>query len=47
MTSTPTTEPEHGTIPVSRELRDKIRVAKAREGMSYDEYLRAELSLTD
>lgn len=39
--------PSHGTIPVSPELRDKIRVAKAREGLSYDEYLRAELSLTD
>jgi hypothetical protein len=50
MESPSTTEaesPAHGTIPISCELRDRIRVAKAREGMTYDEYLRAELSLTD
>jgi hypothetical protein len=45
--STPPNEPAHGTIPVSPELRDKIRVAKAEDGLTYDEYLRAELSLTD
>ena len=50
MESPPTTEPEspaHGTIPISRDLRDRLRVAKAREGMTYDEYLRENLSLTD
>jgi len=37
--------PEYRNVPVSVELRDKIRVAKAEEGVSYDEYLRENLSL--
>lgn len=45
--TTETESPAHGTIPVSPELRDKIRVAKAEDGLTYDEFLRAELSLTD
>jgi len=45
--STNTTEsgPEYRTVPVTAELRDKLRVAKAEEGVSYDEYLRENLSL--
>lgn len=38
-------EPEYRTVPVSEELRDKLRVAKAEEGVSYEEYLRENLSL--
>jgi len=45
--SSNTTEsgPEYRTVPVTTELRDKLRVAKAEEGVSYDEYLRENLSL--
>lgn len=45
MTSPPSTEREYRTVPVSTELRDKLRVAKAEEGVSYDEYLKENLSL--
>lgn len=45
MTSPPTTEREYRTVPVSAELRDKLRVAKAEQGVSYDEYLKQNLSL--
>lgn len=33
------------TIGVSEELRDRLRVEKAKEGVTYDEYLRENLSL--
>jgi hypothetical protein len=39
--------PEYRTIPVTDDLREQLRVAKAKRGVSYDEYLRAELSLED
>jgi hypothetical protein len=49
MSSPSTTQAESGseyrTVPVSVELRDKLRVAKAEQGVSYDEYLRENLSL--
>ena len=38
-------DPEYRSVPVSVELRDKLRVAKAEQGVSYDEYLRQNLSL--
>jgi hypothetical protein len=47
MQSNPSTEPNHGTITVSRELFSELRVATAEEGVTYDEYLRENLSLTD
>ncbi len=47
MTESQSKSPSYGTIPVSPELRDKIRLEKARKGISYDEYLRNELSLTE
>ena len=37
--------PAETTIPVSRELRDKIRLAKTREDVHYDTWLRENLSL--
>ena len=48
--SPPTTDTEGidrpGTsIPVSTELRDKIRVEKAREGLDYDTWLRENLPI--
>jgi hypothetical protein len=45
MSSTPSTESELSSVPVSVELRDKLRVAKAEKGVSYDEYLKENLSL--
>lgn len=49
MTSPSSTATESGqeyrTVPVSVDLRDKLRVAKAKDGVSYDEYLRENLSL--
>lgn len=38
---------EFRTVPVRVDLRDKLRVAKAQDGVSYDEYLREHLSLTE
>jgi predicted DNA binding CopG/RHH family protein len=35
------------TIPVSSDLQAEIRVAKAESGMSYDEYLREQLALSE
>ena len=35
------------TIPVSNDLRDRLRVAKAEDGDSYDTWLRENLSLED
>lgn len=37
--------PAETTIPVSRELRDWIRLEKTREGVHYDTWLRENLSL--
>ena len=37
--------PAETTIPVSRELRDKIRLAKTRQDVDYDTWLRENLSL--
>lgn len=45
--STPTTGGEYAYVPVSPELRDTLRVAKAEDGDTYDEFLREELSLTE
>jgi len=42
-----TTDREYRTLTVSPELRDKIRIAKAESGQSYDEYLRENLSLAE
>jgi len=38
-------EIEYRTIPVSREFRQKLRVAKAKEGDTYEQYLRKHVSL--
>jgi len=49
MSSPPTTQTgsdsEYRNVPVSVEFRDKLRVAKAEQGVSYEEYLRENLSL--
>jgi hypothetical protein len=45
MPSPSTNQTEYRSVPVSEELRDRLRVAKAEEGVSYDEYLRENLSL--
>ena len=37
--------PAETTIPVSRELRDKIRLEKTRQDVNYDQFLRENLSL--
>ncbi len=42
---TGSTEREYRTIPVSPEFRDKLRVAKAKTGESYEEFLRKHVSL--
>lgn len=44
--SLPTTDGASTTVPVSPELRDRLRVAKAESGQSYDDYLRENLSLS-
>ena len=36
---------EYGNIPVSTEFRQKLRVAKAEAGDTYEEYLRKQVSL--
>lgn len=36
---------QYTTLPVSEELRDHVRVAKAEAGQSYDDYLREHLPL--
>jgi len=35
------------TIPVSSELRDRLRVAKAEDGVAYDTWLRENLQIED
>jgi len=42
---TGSTEREYRTIPVSPEFRDKLRVAKAEHGESYEQFLRKHVSL--
>ena len=42
---TGTTDTEYGNIPVSTEFRQKLRVAKAEAGDTYEEYLRKHVSL--
>lgn len=44
--SPPTTDGASTTVPVTPELRDRLRVAKAESGQSYDDYLRENLSLS-
>jgi hypothetical protein len=44
-TGTEGIDPAETTIPVSRELRDKIRLEKTREDVDYDSWLRENLSL--
>ena len=36
---------EYTTLVVSPQFRDKIRVAKAEDGLSYEEYLRQHLPI--
>ncbi len=43
----PTTESDYTTVPISPELRDRIRVAKAKTGQSYEAFLRENLSLSE
>lgn len=42
---TGTTDREYTTLVVSPEFRDKVRVAKAEQGQSYEEYLRQHLPI--
>ena len=41
--STGTTDKEYAYLSVSPELRDKIRLAKAEHGQSYEDYLKSHL----
>jgi len=43
----PTTDSGYTTVPISPELRDRIRVAKAEAGQSYETFLRENLSLSE
>lgn len=50
MTAPPSTERDENSndyrpLTVSREFRDKVRVAKAEAGQSYEEYLKQHLPL--
>jgi hypothetical protein len=45
MVDTSTRDRDDTTLCVSRELRDEIRVAKAKEGVSYDDYLSRHLPI--
>jgi len=48
MTDRPsTTDTASTTIPVTPDLRDRLRVAVAKDGTTYDEYLRQQLPLDD
>jgi hypothetical protein len=44
--SPPTADSGFTTLPITPELRDRLRVAKAESGQSYDDYLRENLSLS-
>ena len=39
------TDTEYTTLVVTPEFRDKVRVAKAEAGLSYEEYLRQHLPI--
>lgn len=41
--ATDSDSPNWATIVVTQDYRDKIRVAKAQEGVTYEEYLREHL----
>jgi hypothetical protein len=41
--STGSTEREYANLTVSAEFRDKVRVAKAEDGLSYEAYLKQHL----
>lgn len=45
MTDTNPSKAAETTIPVSTDLRDRLRVAKAEDGVAYDTYLRENLPL--
>lgn len=45
--SAPTTGSEYAYLPVSEEFRDTLRVKKAEAGVSYETYLREQLSLDE
>jgi len=47
MSSPPSTGSEYAYLPVSPEFRDRLRVKKAKEGVSYETYLREQLSLEE
>lgn len=47
MSESPRSNAAETTIPISPELRDRLRVEKAEDGDSYDAYLRENLSLED
>jgi len=40
-----TTDREYATVNVSEEFRDKLRVEKAKRGVSYEELIRQNLTL--
>jgi hypothetical protein len=42
---TGTTDREYGNIPVSKEFHRKLRVAKAEQGDTYEEFLRKHVSV--
>jgi uncharacterized protein YpmB len=42
---TGTNDREYTTLVVSPQFRDKIRVAKAEDGLSYEDYLRQHLPI--
>ena len=44
-TDTEGIDPAETTIPVSRELRDKIRLEKTRQDVNYDQFLRENLPI--
>lgn len=43
--STGSADTEYSMLAVSSEYRDKIRIAKAEDGLSYEEYLRQHLPI--
>ena len=47
MSQSPSSTAAETTIPVSEQLRDKLRVAKAKQGIDYDSYLREKLNFED
>lgn len=47
MSSPTTTENDYAYLPVSPEFRDRLRIKKAEEGVSYETYLREQLSLKE